>query len=123
MSALARGDSAGVNGLLVSDAFLKENVNAGNYAILSGTLLPKNRKVATALLEISQGQEITLLKWTPGTPSLTSVGQSIFTNQISLMSSGTLEISLGEFPVELELRQAVKKQGKEWQVMEIVIKS
>jgi hypothetical protein len=122
VAALDHGDEKTLRGMLVSEDFLRENIKEGNYAILSGTLLHKNENVVSELLKLAAGREVKLLDWNPGTATRTRVGTSIFINEFPLVTSSVLELSIGEWPVEIELRQSVKDGGA-WKIMDLAVRN
>jgi hypothetical protein len=119
--AIDKDDARAVEGFLVSDEFLQHNINPGHYTILSGTLIPKNQRISAELLRIAREHPVRVLSWKPGTPSKTVVTKSIFTAQLPLITASILELSIGDVPVELELRQSVKTEGG-WKIMDLSIR-
>ena len=122
VAALDKDDEDAVRDIAITDEFLKNNINKGNYIILRGTLIAKNNRVLSNLLRISKDENIELTQLTPGKVSTTKVGKSIFMNKIMIISSTLVELLIGgDIPLELELRQAVKDK-ESWKVLEIIIK-
>ncbi len=122
VAALDADDAETLQSFTVTDEFLEDNLTPGSSRILSGTLVAKNRHVITELRKIASGKDVRVLGWTPGKPSHTQVGSSIFVNSVLIIPASLVEISIGGIPVELEFRQAVRADGA-WRVLEVKVKS